>query len=225
MSYPIPTPIFHITSIKNLKMILDAGALTAKSFLDQEGCGYCNIAHEGIQNRRSTVVIDEDSGRVLNEYVPFYFAPRSPMLYAIKCGNVTGCMETQENILYFATTVEAIDSARLPYVFTNGHAIMQPLEVFDSISDVNQVDWETLLEPPLLGGYAKYWQDRQTPSKPKWSDRCRRRQAEFLVHQKVSWQYIKKIVVINEQMARKVRAILAGSGQAASVEVEQEWYY
>ena len=41
---PNPTPIFHITPVENLRMILEAGELRAKRALDQEDSGYTNQA-------------------------------------------------------------------------------------------------------------------------------------------------------------------------------------
>ena len=42
---PNPAPIYHITPIENLRMILEAGELRAKRALDQGDSGYTNIAH------------------------------------------------------------------------------------------------------------------------------------------------------------------------------------
>lgn len=225
MSYPKPTPIFHITSIKNLERILTVGELQSKVMIDQLQATYCNVAHESIQDRRSTVRINKGTGGTLHDYVPFYFAPRSPMLDAIRRGNVSGCNEPQEAIAHFMSYAEAIDSARLSYVFTNGHAIMQPLEIFNSLADIDKIDWEILLEPPLVGSYAKYWMDKYDPGKPKWADRKRRRQAEFLVYQKVPWPLIQRIGVMTESTAHEINKILKKFGLNTPVEVIKDWYY
>ena len=134
--------------------------------------------------------------------------------------------QSQENILHIFTYADAIDAARLPYVFTNGHATMQPLEIFDSLSDIDKVDWEILQETPTIEGYAKYWHDNHNnPQKPKWTDRKRRRQAGFLVYQEVSWQLIQGIGTMTETKATEVRTILSRYGYATPVLTKAGWYF
>ncbi|MEQ1789319.1 MAG: DUF4433 domain-containing protein [Rickettsiales bacterium] len=225
MSYPKPTPLFHITSIRNLENILNAGALIAKNILVRERIDHCDIAYADLQDRRSRVIVPLGAGGCLHDYVPFYFAPRSPMLDAIRRGLVAGCNEPQENILHFVVEAESIATANVPFVFTNGHAIMQPIQFFNSLSDIDKVDWEIILEPPTIGGYAKYWQDNPFGSNPKWSDRKRRRQAEFLVYQRLSWQLINGICTMTESQADQIRQILRRFNLNTPVYVEPKWYY
>lgn len=226
MTYPQPTPLFHITSIANLERILRAGALLAKSTLVRENVEHCDIAYADLQDRRSRTIIPSGSGRNLHDYVPFYFAPRSPMLDAIRRGLVSGCNEPQENILHLVVNAETIAAANVPFVFTNGHAIMQPLEVFDSLQDIDKVDWDIILETPTMGGYAKYWQDKHdNPHRPKWADRKRRRQAEFLVYQRLSWHLIQGIGTMTQGQAVEVEEILRRFGVATPVIAEPRWYH
>jgi hypothetical protein len=49
-----------------------------------------SIAYEGIQQRRSEIEIPIPPYGILHDYIPFYFAPRSPMLYAIHKGMILG---------------------------------------------------------------------------------------------------------------------------------------
>jgi hypothetical protein len=44
----------------------------------------------------------------LHDYVPFYFAPRSPMLYALLQGRVGGFNGSQEDIVYLVTRTDKI---------------------------------------------------------------------------------------------------------------------
>ncbi|MBD3884903.1 DUF4433 domain-containing protein [Phormidium tenue FACHB-886] len=64
----------------------------------------------------------------LTDYVPFYFAPCSPMLYAIHQGNVPTHSDGQEGVIYLGSTVETVQQANLSFVFTDGHGIMGKLE-------------------------------------------------------------------------------------------------
>ena len=75
---PLPTPIYHITHIENLGSILRAGGLRAVGRLREQGAGYQSIAYPHIQDRRGGVRVPCGVGGSLHDYVPFYFAPRSP---------------------------------------------------------------------------------------------------------------------------------------------------
>lgn len=99
------TPVYHITLISNLESILKSGVLIAKSRLKQQQINYQNIAHLDIQNRRALIRVPCAAGGCLLDYVPFYFAPRSPMLYTIFRGNVQGYTEGQTPIIHIGRTV------------------------------------------------------------------------------------------------------------------------
>ena len=93
MTMPRPVRLFHITAIDNLEMICQQGALLSKEKLsktkDQQlGLQYYNIAHAGAQGARAIKSVTNPPGGLVHEFVPFYFAPRSPMLSAIHHGQV-----------------------------------------------------------------------------------------------------------------------------------------
>jgi hypothetical protein len=48
--------------------------------------GYHNIAYQGAQGKRATKLVARPPMGVIHDYVPFYFAPRSPMLFTIDKG-------------------------------------------------------------------------------------------------------------------------------------------
>jgi hypothetical protein len=52
------------------------------------------------------------------EYVPFYFAPRSPMMYTIMMGSVEGVSTDLSRLIYFVSSTEAVYGAGLPCVYT-----------------------------------------------------------------------------------------------------------
>jgi len=81
--YPEPTPIFHITAIDNLRSIAKASALLSKRLMVATGLVCADIAYQQIQGRRALKAIPIAPRGTLHDYVPFYFAPRSPMLMTI----------------------------------------------------------------------------------------------------------------------------------------------
>src|SRR5467141_1732025 len=90
---PIPSPlrIFHITAIPNLASIAKSKMLHANGVLQKKKILHADIAYQGAQGKRATKLVARPPGGVLHDYVPFYFAPRSPMLMTIDGGNVVGC--------------------------------------------------------------------------------------------------------------------------------------
>lgn len=207
----MPTEIYHITHIDNLSSIITSGGLTAKSVLKQQSQTYQDIAHQTIQNRRATTSIPCGQKGTLHDYVPFYFAPRSPMLCAIDRNNVQGY--TQEPIIYLVTTAETIKNASIPFVFTDGHAIMAYSAFYEDLKDLKTaIDWNVMK--------SKMWND--TSQDP---DRKRRRQAEFLIYQHCPWHLINSIAVINQQFAQQVNQLLQIYSYQPSVKICRDWYY
>jgi hypothetical protein len=56
-------------------------------------------------------------------------------------------------------------------------------------------------------------------------EKSERRQAEFLVKERVPLQRLIRIGVIDEQRAGEVRAILSQAGVDLPVEVKRDWYF
>jgi hypothetical protein len=96
------TKVYHITDKTNLPTILHHQGLYSKNKAKSLDMNHRNIAYEGIQERRAGITVPITPDGTLHDYVPFYFAPRSPMLYAIKFGRITGYNGCQEDIIYLA---------------------------------------------------------------------------------------------------------------------------
>jgi len=93
---------------------LRSGGILANKRLKFQRINYVDIAHETIQNKRAQINIPCSRGGTLHDYVPWYFAPRSPMLYAISRGNVQGYEEGQSPVVHLVATAEDIAAAGLP---------------------------------------------------------------------------------------------------------------
>lgn len=145
--------------------------------------------------------------------MPFYFAPRSPMLYAIYRGAVEGYTGGQSEVVHLISSAEAVRDAGLAWVFTDGHAEMAPLtEFYDDLRDLDKIDW------PLMN--ARYWHD--TDDDP---DRKRRRQAEFLVHNFFPWELVSGIGVCDHSAELTVRKAVGNAAHEPELRVAREWYY
>ncbi len=176
------------------------------------GTAYTSIAHRTIQDRRATTLVPCGPGGTLHDYVPFYFAPRSPMLYTISRGNVERYDEGQSPIVHLGTTIEAVQAAGQPFVFTDGHAIMAFTSFHTDLARLDIIDWEVMR--------AQYWADTADDL-----DRKRRRQAEFLTYTVCPWTLITEIGVYNRQVQVEVEHALSNSPHRPVVHVRRDWYY
>jgi len=199
--------LFHMTHIENLRSILENNGLSAYSEVATSGKPYRDIANAGIQDQRSGTSVPLPPYGDLHDYVPFYFAGCSPMLYKIKNSGIK-----QSEIVYLMTNTSKIHENGLPFVFTDGHAIMFLTEFYSSLDDIDKVDWAIMKE--------RYWGDTQDDP-----DRKRRRQAEFLVHRKVPLEQIIGIGVFDSEMKEEVEALLKSQRIDIPVGVRRHYYY
>ncbi len=223
MAVPNPVRLFHITAIANLPAICAAGALLSKNQGATNGIAYQNIAHQGAQGARSIKSVPNPPGGLVHDFVPFYFAPRSPMLRAIEGGKVMGCQWRQADIAHLETTTELVASDGTPFVFYDRNATLPYSQPYTNLSSLDQVAWDLFTEQPQLDGFCKYWHDR--PSIDRYADRMERRQAEFLVKGVVPLVKFTRIGVIDQGHADAVRAILDQAGVNLPVVVKPEWYF
>jgi hypothetical protein len=209
---PNPTFIYHITSIENLGSIAKNKGLACTNTLQEGESPFVNIAYESIQSRRSEKSVPLPPYGNLHDYVPFYFAPRSPMLYTINQGNVPQYQGGQKEIIYLVSTVQQVAFRKIPFVFTDGHAVMSFSEFYNNINDLDQVAWGIMK--------SRYWND--TVDEP---DRKRRRQAEFLAFEFFPFDCVLEIGTFNTAYQDRVSSFLQYGPFSIPVKVRREWYY
>jgi ssDNA thymidine ADP-ribosyltransferase, DarT len=222
---PIPNPVrlFHITAIANLPAICAQGSLLSKNAVARSNIAYENIAYQGAQGARAQRPVPNPPGGVVHDYVPFYFAPRSPMLRAIEGGRVDGCAWRQADIVHFETTIERLTANESRFVFFDRNATLQFSTAFTNLQHLDKIAWDLLTESPVLDGFCKYW--KSVVSNPRYAERMERRQAEFLIRDRVPLQSFSRIGVIDAQRRDEVLAILLAAGVNLPVEIKTDWYF
>ena len=111
-----------------------------------------------------------------------------------------------------ARGAQQIGTEQLPFVFTDGHGVMAMSEFFDDLNELDEVDWEIM--------EAQYWAD--TYDDP---DRKRRRQAEFLIYNRLPWYTISEIGVSNEKTQSEVQDIIRDAAHQPPINLRRNWYY
>lgn len=198
--------IFRITAIQNLEFILQHG-IACRNGKPQDP-NFVNIGSPDIISKRDVRSVPIKPSGVLSDYVPFYLAPRSPMLASIFRYNKF----PQEDIIYLVSQAKFIKDAKIPFVFTSGHALTEYISFGDDLDKLNIVDWDIMR--------SQYWNN--TPSD---NDRQTRRMAEFLVHRHFPAQLITGIGVKSEQVASNVNEILNKLAKTIKVRILADWYY
>lgn len=198
--------IYHFTDVGNIEGIVTSGRVLAHTGAPCR----VDIGDQSIKSRRTTIRVPVGPSGFVGDYVPFYFAARSPMLFSIQCGNVAGVSAEQRRLAYLVSDTEDAYAAGLACVFTDGNASAAISEFRDDRETLAEhIDW------PLMK--ARQWAN--TNEDP---DRRRRRGAEFLIHEAVPLEVVRGIAVYDQSMQAQVAATV---GEALPVVVRRDWYF
>src|SRR5581483_6242168 len=105
--------------LDNLPLLLEQGGLWCGNQMAQRGLRYKAIGNTDLTLSRSNTSVPCPPGGTLNDYVPFYFCPRSVMLFSISKRDATTYGGGQEPILHLVSDVATISKAGIPFVFTD----------------------------------------------------------------------------------------------------------
>ncbi len=211
---PRPTPLLRLIHIDNLEILLARQALHAPNHTPNDGLRYRTIHRADVQGSRNRRLVPCGPRGDLHDYVPFCFGSRSVMLLQLKTGRVAGYSEGQRPLVHLVVHAQDLVSQHLPFVFTDGHALAGYSTFYESLDRLDAVDWNTV--------NLQYWND--TVADP---DRQRRKQAEFLVHERVPWALVRELAVVDHEAAEAVRRVLANWPLPLHkpIAVRPEWYY
>lgn len=109
------TYIWRMTHYTNIKFILQNGIHSCNGQIHDPQ--YVNIGHRTLITGRGQSAIAISPGGVLNDYVPFYFHYKMPMLYHIHQGVVADYAGSQQEIIYLVSSAENIEAQNIPFVF------------------------------------------------------------------------------------------------------------
>lgn len=172
------------------------------------------IGMQHIKERRMVARVGEPSKGMVGEYVPFYFCPRSIMLYIMYMSDHPDITYRggQEPILHLVSDMDrAIEWATVhgrSWAFTNTNAGAGYAEFFFDKKQLHNLRWDLL---PLRDF---------TPQQVKNA-----KQSEFLVKDDFPWELITEIVVYDAATKRQVEEIIKNAKHKPIVRVCKEWYY
>lgn len=160
---------FRITHIDNIPYIEKYGITRADSPLRNPD--YVSIGDSDVIKKRAGRNIKSYR---LNEYIPFYLGPRSPMLYVIQHGYNGVSQVDAEQIVYCIIRLADIISSDKECIFSDGHAL-SALTKFYRKSHLPQID-EIVNYDDV---YCPHWNSETD------LDLKRRKEAELLVKEDI----------------------------------------
>lgn len=202
--------IYHITHVENLPEIIADGALFSEHRLMAYGRKPVVIGMDHIKERRLRKKVPCHPHLTVGDFVPFYFCPRSIMLYVIdKRHSELTYRGGQREIVHLVSDVNrAVAAAKgRAWTFTDGNASTAYTGFFDDLSKLDVIDWTAV--------NATSWSD------PAIKDK---KQAEFLVEESFPWPAITTVAVFDKTIAQRVDEILGGAS-SPTVSVQRSWYY
>jgi hypothetical protein len=209
--------IYHFTHLDNLPSIVAAAGLAAGS-VRQRADVTTDVGDADVKAARRRRVVPVLPGGTVADYVPFYFAPRSPMMYRIACDHRDGVPGRysggDDPLVYLVSSVDRVLATGLAWVASDGNAAAAVSRFTNRADDLATfVDW------PLMA--QTIWSN--TEADP---DRQRRRMAELLVHQELPLTAVLGFATRTGEQAQEVRAILSRLGEPNRyVAVRAAWYY
>ena len=192
MAVPKTIWLYRITHINNLGYILKNGLYTRSS--PKFDPDYISIGDSSLIDYRKNLDACNPPGGKLEDYVPFYLGPRSPMLYQIAKGYEDVVKHPQSDIVYLISSFEEIKKHQLEFFFTDGHARSETSNCYTQKEDFIKLDWDAI--------NAKFWKSDETDLLRK-----QKKQAEFLIKTYVLVSCITHIGVYNEATKEKVLKI------------------
>lgn len=217
MPLPDNQKIYHIVHKSlTLPSIIADGMLYSDEIISKRTGKFGNIGMDRIKERRLRELhLGNRLNGTVGQCVPFYFCPRSVMLYRIhkaegRDGDELLYRDGQRPIVHLVFDVKKViewarNNGRL-WAFTAATAAAYYTQFYFNEDDFDKLNWAAI--------EAKYWQDVREE-----------KQAEFLVRDELPWELVEEIGVYDEATKTQVERMLIGLQHNPVVSVRSGWYY
>ncbi len=214
MTAPPANPkLYHIVHVDKLPSIIADGKLLCDATMATRTNAGTVIGMADIKQRRLRLPVKCHPGLHVGDCVPFYFCPRSVMLYLIYQGNHPELTYKggQGPIIHLEFDLQRVatwaDTQGLRWAFTLSNAGSFYFEDRNDLGNLHEIDWEAV-------------------NARKWSGGLKEgKQAEFLVEREVPWNLVDRIGALSNGIAQRAGAALAGVFNHSIIELRNDWYY
>lgn len=211
---PARPKIYHITHVSNLvSIVADAEMVSDQRMIDRGG-PTAAIGMSTIKQRRLALPVRCHPGTMVGEYVPFYFCPRSIMLYSLYRGNHPELTYRggQDPIVHLEADVHDVvtwaRAMRQRWAISLSNAGARYAEFRKTIEALSEVNWAAVAA---------------TDFRP--ADIKEGKQAEFLMYESFPWHLVNRIGVYSATIKAQAEASLADGAHQPPVTVQSTWYY
>ncbi|GAO40493.1 hypothetical protein SCH01S_48_01550 [Sphingomonas changbaiensis NBRC 104936] len=214
MAVPENPKIYHIVHVDKLSSIIADGCLWSDAVMVQRGPAGTVIGMNNIKTRRlNELRLSSHPAVFVGQCVPFYFCPRSVMLYLIHRRNPELAYQGgQGPIVHLVADLKAaVDWAQANqrrWAFTLSNAGSYYFEDRSSLDQLDQIKWASV--------QTNHWAG--SPTKEE-------KQAEFLLEMQFPWGLVEEIAVINQGVGQQVGQALAGAAHRPNTYIRPQWYY
>lgn len=206
--------IYHITHVDNLSFIVRDGGLWSDAAMIKQDRQAAFIGMTNIKQRRLHLPVRCNPPDCVGDYVPFYFCPRSIMLYLIYRANHPDLtyLGGQRPIIHLEAeafdTIKWAESEGRRWAFSLANAGTYYTEFRNRLDQLDEVDWEAVASRDFTDSQVKEG-----------------KQAEFLVYEFFPWHLIHRIgVQCSSTQVSALKALRRASHKPA-VEILPDWYY
>jgi hypothetical protein len=214
MSAPANPKIYHIVHVDKLAAIVGDGLLYSDAEMAQRPANGTVIGMNNIKARRmNELTLTSHPGLYVGHCVPFYFCPRSVMLFLIHRRNAELAYQGgQAPIVHLVADLNAVvawaqENARR-WAFTLSNAGSYYFEDRCDLAHLDEINWSAVQTNQWSG----------SPTKEQ-------KQAEFLIEQHFPWHLIDEIGVYNQATGQQAVQAIAGAAHRPSVQIRSAWYY
>jgi hypothetical protein len=205
--------LYHIVHVDRLPSILAEGGLWCDAVSSQRRLKGTTIGFPDIKARRLERQLVSYPDLSVGDCVPFYFCPRSVMLYIIYKRNHENLQykDGQVNIIHLETTlfniVEWANENQKRWVFTSANAGAFYCEDCNDLGQLNQINWQAV--------NARSWQKVRES-----------KQAEFLLETFFPWYLVENIGVCTAEVLQSVESVLEDfDSPQLHASIRSSWYY
>ncbi len=209
---PDAPKIYHILHVDRLASVIADGFLWCDAALRQQARPGTSIGMNAIMQQRLTRPVKCHPGLNVGDCVPFYFCPRSVMLYTIYKKNHPGLdyHGGQDHIVHLEAdlreTVDWAERNRRRWAFTLSNAGSGYFQDRCDLAQLDEIDWDAVP--------ARDWRD------------CKEgKQAEFLVERSFSWALVQRVGARTPETRDRARKAMRSVAHRPAVTVERDWYY
>ncbi|WP_299478667.1 DUF4433 domain-containing protein [uncultured Roseibium sp.] len=214
MPAPAKPKIYHIVHVDKLAAIAADGFLFSDAIMAQHPPKGTVIGMNNIKARRmNELTLDSHPGLYVGQCVPFYFCPRSVMLYLIYRRNPELAYQGgQDPIVHLVADLNAVvtwaHANQRRWAFTLSNAGSYYFEDRCDLGQLSEINWNAVQTNRWSG----------SPTKEQ-------KQAEFLLDRDFPRHLIEQIGAYNQATGLQAGQAIAGAAHRPTVNVLPAWYY